>query len=186
MRTKKMTKKQVIKHIKSIIIKVLLILSIVLILVGAIMADAFEMDTHLTRTLVVGGFTSFSLFMFLVIVCKFNFTEKRKNKKSIKYKYEIRSIDKFLEVFSNNLKKDAVYFVKKEIINGNEYYIYNKFNQKITDASAYQWYTVIVLNNLEGNYTKDYEKITLEVMDKYYKEKNIDFYKFAHCFIIFL
>lgn len=62
-------------------------------------------------------------------------------------------------MFSRNLKKDAIQFVIKEIFENNEYYVYKKFNEKIIDASAYQWYVVIILKNTDCNYIKDYKKI---------------------------
>lgn len=54
------------------------------------MAQVYEMDTHLTRTLVVAGFTSMLLFLFLTVVCKFEIIEKKiKNLLNINIKLRV-------------------------------------------------------------------------------------------------
>jgi len=177
---RKMTKKQIIKHVKSISIKCLFILATIFVLIGGYLGEFTKYNKW-------GYFFGFGYFLFIVVlflvfVCDFDIIEKVKIKECIRYKYKIKNIDKFLKTFLGNIKNDGGDFVIRMVINENEYYFYNKFDQKIIDSSIYQWYTIVILNNNECNYLSDLFKCVEKVYTDYYKKNKIKSYRMQHWF----
>lgn len=165
----KISKKKIIKHIKSTILKILLIVGMVSFPTAAILQE----DTKFTRLLAATSFLAFGIFMFLLFVCDFEIIEKVKKKKSSKYLYKINNIEIFLEKFLCNSKKYGGEFITREELNDNVFYFYNIYDEKIVDVSVYYWYVIIVLNNKEVDYINDWDKLLLKVRKKYYKSNQL-------------